>query len=141
MMELERQPVQSQNQSKKDEVSRIAEETLKDLLPFTHHIELAAELAAKELSHPDPAPFLQLIDHLAVFSEAVLAVKETLQLAGPAKSNQLEEELLILTRALLKSKEERNLEMMEPLLSLEIPRHFKAWRERGIPALQAYRDT
>lgn len=140
MMELERPDVHSANNSKKDEIILVAEETLRDLIPFTYHIELAAETAAKELQS-DPSSFLQLIDHLAVFSEAILAVKETLKITGRGKSSLLEEELLVLTKALLQCKEEQKFEMMQPLLAQEIPRHFRFWRERGIPALQSYRAT
>jgi hypothetical protein len=121
----------------------LIQETLQDLIDFSFIIEKISRKAASCIG--DKAAFLtdfiQLIESLALFTEAVSHVRQVIGLDIFRPVNRLEKDLLIILKDLESSHGNEADDSISVVLENYLPENLQQWREVGIPALMSVRDS
>lgn len=120
----------------------VAQETLSDLIEFSKILEnLSIKAATRHQEQDFPVYFSQLIDGLNTFTEAVSGVKRILKLGLFNSIQSLESSLLVTLKKILATQEGAIDENLDQLLTEELPKNLKEWRETGLPSLIRSRDS
>ena len=120
----------------------VAEETLNCLDSFATQLQETSQAAAEKLQSGHPSnEFMQLIDGLKTFSEAIHQVKIILKTSTLAPLPMLEADLLSILKDLFEFTESGDTPYLFELLNKHLPQNLTEWRLQGIPTLRTSRDS
>lgn len=121
----------------------LVQETLQDLIEFSSILEgLCQQCSDTSQKKADFLKyFIQLIDGLSIFIEAIAHVVQLMNLDILQPVNRLELELLSILRELEESHETGRIKGMEEKIKNRLSPNLFEWRTKGLPALIRARDN
>lgn len=124
-------------------VHELVQETLEDLVEFSKILEGLCQkcVAAGQKKAEFLELFIQLIDGLSIFIEAISHVLQLMKLDTLQPVNRLELELLSILKELEASHQTGRIESMEEKIKNRLSPNLFEWRTKGLPALIRARDN
>jgi len=128
----------------------IAERTLHDALEYLVYLEALSRecgnsiLPVNVINRFDTEfnqLFVNLIDAISTFTEALTCVKQILRIGILQPVNILEADLLSILKDILSGKQNEEKSYLKDLLTIHLPKNLEQWRTTGIPAIIRSRDS
>ncbi|MEK6578417.1 MAG: hypothetical protein AABZ55_04255, partial [Bdellovibrionota bacterium] len=120
----------------------LAEDTLQTALSFTDDLLPLFDQALIELrSGQAGASLSQLLDGISIFTEAVLRVRQLLGIKEKSPADAIESGTATVLSAILAHYKKREFLEMAALIDEDLRKNLFSWRDIGIPALIASRDS